>query len=81
MLATMATTATGVVAGGLLYQGIGQLLGNQRPSTTATNDQAEPAFGRNDSAATSGPQDDGSTDLFDTSSVDDYIASDADGNA
>ena len=80
-LRTMATTAAGVVAGGLLYQGIGQLLGNQRPSTTATKDQAEPASGRHDSAATSDPQDGGGNDLFDTSSVDDYIASDADRNA
>ena len=81
MLGTMATTAAGVVAGGLLYQGIGQLLGNRHTSATATNGQAEPLSGRHDSAATSDPQDDGSNDLFDTSSVDDYIASDADGNA
>ena len=84
MLGTMATTAAGVVAGGFLYQGIGQLLGNQRPPSGATNSQTEAVSGRRDNgdnAATSDPQDDGSNGLFDTSSVDDYIASDADGNA
>lgn len=84
MLGTVASTAAGVVAGGFLYQGIGQLLGNQHPPSGATNSQTEPASGRRDNgdnAATSDPQDDGNNGLFDTSSVDDYIASDADGNA
>ena len=81
MLGTMATTAAGVVAGGLLYQGIGQLRGNQRPPSGATNSLTDPDSGRRDSSTTSDPQDDGSNGLFDTSSVDDYIASDADGNA
>ena len=81
LLGTVATTAAGVVAGGLLYQGIGQLLGSQRPSPGATNSLTAPDSGRRDNTATSDPQDDSSNDLFDTSSVDDYIASDADGNA
>ena len=82
LLGTMATTAAGVVAGGFLYQGLGQLFGNQRPSPWGTNGLTEAVSARNEGAANNGPQDNGSSDdLFDTSSIDDYIASDADGNA
>ena len=81
MLGSLATTAAGVVAGGLLYQGIGHLLGNQRPPSGLTDVQNTPASAPHDSAAGIDQQDDSAADIFDTSSVDDYIASDADGNA
>ena len=79
MLGTMATTAAGVVAGGFLFQGIGHLLGNQHPPSRPTTDPGAPAAVAHDPAAIVDPQD--GTDLFDTSSVDDYIASDTDANA
>jgi hypothetical protein len=69
MLGTIATTAAGVVAGNFLYQGIEHLLSKPHTPSALTNSA-------NDSAAAAYPQDDGVADIFDTSSVDDYIASD-----
>lgn len=75
MMGTMATTAVGVVAGGLLFQGVGHLLGgasagstnglNSPPAESATEAHVDGEPGVNSA----------STGIFDTSSVDDYIAS------
>ena len=75
MLGSIATTAAGVVAGGFLFQGIGHLLGNQRPSSGLSNSSNDPVSAPRDSVASVDPQED-TTDIFDTSSVDDYIAGD-----
>ena len=79
MLGTMATTAAGVVAGGFLFQGIGHLLGNQHSPSGLTTEHSAPTSTAHDPVAIVDTQD--GTDLFDTSSVDDYIAGDADANA
>ena len=76
MLATIATTAAGVVAGNFLYQGIEHLLGKQQGTSALTNNANDAASAPLDSAAAVYPQDDGVAEIFDTSSVDDYIASD-----
>lgn len=76
MLGTIATTAAGVVAGNFLYQGIEQLLGKPHATPAPSNSANDVASAPHDSAATVYPQDDGVADIFDTSSVDDYLASD-----
>ena len=76
MLGTIATTAAGVVAGSFLYQGIEHLLGKPHAPTALTDSANDAASAPHDSAAAVYPQDDGAADIFDTSSVDDYIASD-----
>ena len=76
MLGTIATTAAGVVAGNFLYQGIEHLLGKPHATPARTNSANDVASAPHDSAATVYPQDDGVADIFDTSSVDDYLASD-----
>lgn len=70
MLGTIASTAAGVVAGNFLFQGIEHLLGDRRPLSAPNNAAPAP----HDSAAAIDRQDDGATDIFDTSSVDDYIS-------
>jgi len=75
MLGTIATTAAGVVAGGFLFQGIEHLLGNQRPLSGLANGLNSPVSAPHDIAPSVDPQD-GTADIFDTSSVDDYIARD-----
>ena len=75
MLGTIATTAAGVVAGGFLFQGIGHLLGNQHPPSGLTNGLNTPASAPHDITTDVDPQD-GNADIFDTSSVDDYISGD-----
>jgi hypothetical protein len=64
------------VAGNFLYQGIEHLLGKPHATPTLTNSAHDVASAPHDSAATVYPQDDGVADIFDTSSVDDYLASD-----
>ena len=76
MLGTIATTAAGVVAGSFLYQGIEHLFGKQHATSALTDSANDAASAPHDSAAAVYPQDDGAADIFDTSSVDDYIASD-----
>lgn len=76
MLGTIATTAAGVVAGNFLYQGIEHLLSKPHTPSALTNSANDAASAPHDSAAAAYPQDDGVADIFDTSSVDDYIASD-----
>jgi len=75
-LGTIATTAAGVVAGGFLFQGIGHLLGSSTAPTGSTHGPSQPAPTAPDRAAADSPAPDSAADLFDTSSVDDYIASD-----
>ncbi|MBS1230742.1 MAG: hypothetical protein H6R17_4019 [Proteobacteria bacterium] len=75
MLGTIATTAAGVVAGSFLFQGIEHLLGNQRPPSGLTDGLNSPVSAPHDIATSVDPQD-GTADIFDTSSVDDYIAGD-----
>jgi hypothetical protein len=80
MLGNIATTAAGVVAGGFLFQGIGHLLGNNN----AHADPASPAnslSSANEIPASPPRTDDrtnttetSTTGVFDTSSVDSYIA-------
>lgn len=70
MLGTIAGTAAGVVAGNFLFQGIGHLLGDRHSPSAPTNAAPVPQ----DSAAIISQQDDGAADIFDTRSVDDYIA-------
>lgn len=72
LLGTIAGTAAGVVAGNFLYQGIEHLLGDRRPPPAASNATAA----AHDSAAAVDQQDDSASGVFDTSSVDDYIAGD-----
>ena len=76
MLGTIATTAAGVVAGSFLYQGIEHLFGKQHATSALTDSANDAASAPHDSAVAVYPQDDGAADIFDTSSVDDYIASD-----
>ena len=76
MLGTIATTAAGVVAGSFIYQGIEHLFGKQHATSALTDSANDAASAPHDSAAAVYPQDDGAADIFDTSSVDDYIASD-----
>ena len=76
MLGTIASTAAGVVAGNFLYQGIEHLLGKPHAPSALTNSANDAASATHDSAAAVYPQDDDVADIFDTSSVDDYIASD-----
>lgn len=72
MLGTIAGTAAGVVAGNFLFQGIEHLLGDRRTLSAPGNT----ALALHDSAASVDRQDDGVADIFDTSSVDDYISGD-----
>ena len=72
MLGTIAGTAAGVVAGNFVFQGIEHLLGDRRSASTPSNAALAP----HDSAAAIDQQDDGVADIFDTSSVDDYITGD-----
>ena len=81
MLGNIATTAAGVVAGSFLFQRIEHLLGNRNPNSglmngLSGNGSIEPGERR----AIHAPADDGlaDNDIFDTSSVDDFIASDTD---
>jgi len=77
MLGSIAATAAGVVAGGFLFQGIEHLLGNHSSASGLTNGlSADSAVDRQ--TAIDAPADNGANDFFDTSSVDDFIASDAD---
>jgi len=81
MLGNIATTAAGVVAGGFLFQGIGQLLGNHNSNSGLMNGLAgDGAIERQERPAIDAPVDDrvASNDIFDTNSVDDFIASDSD---
>jgi len=74
MLGNIATTAAGVVAGGFLFQGIEHLLGNHGAGLMngLSSDNGTPAANHlaDDSANNTG--------VFDTSSVDDFIADDTD---
>ncbi len=70
LLGTIASTAAGVVAGNFLYQGIEHLLGDRRPLQVPSSTAAA----AHDSAAATDQQDDSAAGVFDTSSVDDYIA-------
>lgn len=80
MLGNIATTAAGVVAGGFLFQGIGHLLGNHGAnavSSGATNGLSSnpPAEPRElASSAQYADGNGGNAGVFDTSSVDDFIA-------
>jgi hypothetical protein len=77
MLTSIATTAAGVVAGGFLFRGIEQLIGNHAAGTI--NEPSSPA-----ASAAIGPapgNESGGAEIFDTSSVDDYIAGNTDGDA
>lgn len=78
MLGNMATTAAGVVAGGFLFQGIGHLLGSARPGLVDSQTSQSGAQGGHTPLSETAAE--SSAGLFDISSVDDFIASDADGN-
>jgi uncharacterized protein len=74
MLGNIATTAAGVVAGGFLFQGIEHLLGNHGAGLTngLSSDNDTPAANHLvDNSADN-------ANVFDTSSVDDFIADDTD---
>ena len=83
MLGNIATTAAGVVAGGFLFQGIGHLLGNNNAhaanadpvspanSLSSTNEIPASTPRGNDRTTTTETS---TTGVFDTSSVDSYIA-------
>jgi hypothetical protein len=79
MLGSIATTAAGVVAGGFLFRGVEQLIGNHTPGTGPSGAAATPAAN-----AAIGPAPEPESDAaeaFDTSSVDEYIAGNMDGDA
>jgi hypothetical protein len=83
MLGSIAGTAAGVVGGALLFQGIGSLLGNHAAKPAAIDSLSSPSPTKDNSTVSNNaaPDDNaGSADIFDLSSVDDYIASDSDGN-
>lgn len=71
----IATTAVGVVAGALLFRGIEQLIGNRAARAEPGNPAASAAIGP------APEHEPGGAEIFDTSSVDDYIAGNADGDA
>lgn len=81
MLGNIATTAAGVVAGGFLFQGIEHLMGNHGSSPGLMNglNSNVPAE-HHEAPAFSPPIDDSdsSSGLFDTSSVDSFIADSTD---
>jgi len=81
MLGNIASTAAGVVAGGFLFQGIEHLLGNHNSSSGLMNGlSGNGSIEPRDRPAIDAPADDSvaGNDIFDTSSVDDFIASDTD---
>lgn len=81
MLGNIATTAAGVVAGGFLFQGIEHLLGNRGSNSGLMNGlSSNVSPDRNETTAISKPVDDSeaSAGLFDTSSVDGFVADDTD---
>jgi len=81
MLGNIATTAAGVVAGGFLFQGIEHLLGNHGSSSGLMNGLSSNAStDHNELPAIDKPVDDNSTQtgVFDTSSIDDFVADDTD---
>jgi hypothetical protein len=84
MLGSIAGTAAGVVAGGFIFRGIEQLIGNRGASPGTINGLGNQAAIQDNSTATNkaAPDDSaGSGDIFDTTSVDDYIAGDSDSGA
>jgi len=78
MLGNIATTAAGVVAGGFLFQGIEHLLGNHGASSGLMNGFGGNAAGNHliDDGTSSAERGagTGNAGVFDTSSVDDFIA-------
>ena len=80
MMGNIAMTAAGVVAGGFLFQGIEHLLGNNATHGLNSSPSAEPHENTagnhlvDDSTTNVGT---GNTGVFDTSSVDSFIADDA----
>lgn len=84
MLGNIATTAAGAVAGGFLFQGIGHLLGNHGSNAASMNGLSSNVPAEHHEATTIAPliDDSGSSaGLFDTSSVDGFIADDTDNSA
>lgn len=83
MLGSIATTAAGVVAGGFLFQGIEHLLGNHGATSGLTSGlSSNPPVEHHDAPAVNSLADDSTTNagVFDTSSVDSFIADDAGGS-
>jgi len=81
MLGNIATTAAGVVAGGFLFQGIEHLMGNHGSNSGLMNGlSSNMPPEHHEAAAINQPIDDSdsSNGLFDTSSVDSFIAGDTD---
>ncbi|MCX7177074.1 MAG: DUF2076 family protein [Proteobacteria bacterium] len=81
MIGNIAATAAGVVAGGFLFQGIEHLLGNHSSSSGVMNNLSSNGSAEHqDTTAFATPIDDAgsSSGLFDTSSVDSFIAADTD---
>lgn len=83
MLGNVATTAAGVVAGAFLFQGIEHLIGASHGAHTGfldgSNGHGEPsASTRHDGFLSDSPVDTNTNgNIFDTSSVDDFIADDS----
>jgi hypothetical protein len=83
MLGNIATTAAGVVAGGFLFQGIEHLLGNHGANSGLTNGlSSNPPVEHHDAPAVNSLADDLATNtgVFDTSSVDSFIAGETGGS-
>lgn len=83
MLGNIATTAAGVVAGGFLFQGIEHLLGNHGANSGLTNSlSSNPPGEHHDAPAANSLADDHATNagVFDTSSVDSFIADETGGS-
>ena len=84
MLSSVATTAAGVVAGGFLFQGIEHLLGNRGSNSGLMNGlSSNVPIEHHEASAIDQPIDNSqsSSGLFDTSSVDSFIADDTDNNS
>ena len=78
MMGNMAMTAAGVVAGGFLFQGIGYLLGNNGQHDQSSNSSTEPhEKTASNHLVDSSTADSGNAGVFDTSSVDSFIADEA----
>lgn len=81
MLGNIATTAAGVVAGGFLFQGIEHLLGNHGAASGLANSlSSNPQVEHHDTPAVNSLADERATNagVFDTSSVDSFIADQSD---
>ena len=81
MLGNIATTAAGVMAGGFLFQGIGHLLGNHGANPGAMNGLSGNAPAEHHAALadnTETPATPRNAEVFDTSSVDSFIADESD---